>query len=97
MNVDILAIGVHPDDVELACSGTIAKQISMGNSVAICDLTQGELGSRGSAELRLKEAERAKDILKVSDRINIGLEDGFFKSDKESLIKLFNPSFSDTK
>ena len=60
MKVDILAIGVHPDDVELGCSGTLLKHIAMGKSVGIVDLTQGELGTRGSAKLRLEEAEEAR-------------------------------------
>lgn len=81
--LDILAIGVHPDDVELGCSGTILKHIAQGKKVGILDLTRGELGSRGSAELRLKEAKSAANILDVSIRENLGYADGFFKNDKE--------------
>lgn len=83
MKLDILAIGVHPDDVELGCSGTILKHIAQGKKVGILDLTQGELGSRGSAELRLQEAKNAAAVLGVEVRENLGFADGFFKNDKE--------------
>jgi len=83
LKLDILAIGVHPDDVELGCSGTILKHIAQGKKVGILDLTQGELGSRGSAELRLVEAANAAKILGVVARENLGYADGFFKNDKE--------------
>lgn len=79
MKVDILAIGVHPDDVELSCSGTLLKQMQLGHSVAIVDLTKGELGTRGSGELRLREAEAASSILGVAHRVNLGIPDGFFE------------------
>ena len=82
MKLDILAVGVHPDDVELNCAGTLLKHLSMGKSVGILDLTQGELGTRGSAELRLKEARNAADILGVAVRDNLGYADGFFSNDK---------------
>lgn len=82
--VDILAIGVHPDDVELSCSGTILKAIAAGKKVGLLDLTQGELGTRGSAELRLKEAAAAEEILGVSFRVNLGLKDGFFENKEEA-------------
>ena len=77
--IDILAIGAHPDDIELSCAGTLLKQISQGNSVAILDLTQGELGTRGNGPLRLKEARIAADILGVQDRDNLNFKDGFFE------------------
>ncbi len=83
MKLDILAIGVHPDDVELSCAGTLLKEIGRGLKAGILDLTQGELGTRGSAELRLKEAEAAAKILGVSCRENLGMKDGFFKNDEE--------------
>ncbi len=83
MKLDILAIGVHPDDVELGCSGTILKHIYQGKKVGILDLTKGELGSRGSGELRLLEADRSAKILGVSIRENLGFADGFFTNDKE--------------
>ena len=88
MKVDILAIGSHPDDVELGCSGTIAKEISIGKRVGIIDLTRGELGTRGSAEIREKEANQAAEILKVSFRENLNFKDGFFKNDEEHQLKL---------
>ena len=88
MKVDILAIGSHPDDVELGCSGTIAKEISNGKRVGIIDLTRGELGTRGTAEIREKEANQAAEILKVSFRENLNFQDGFFKNDEEHQLKL---------
>lgn len=86
--VDILAIGAHPDDVELGAGATIAKSIAEGKKVAIVDLTQGELGSRGTIETRYQEAEDASKILGISYRENLKLLDGFFQDDKESLLKL---------
>jgi bacillithiol biosynthesis deacetylase BshB1 len=81
--LDILAIGAHPDDVELGCSATLAKEISLGKKVGILDLTRGELGTRGSAEIRAKEAENAAKILGVSVRENLKFEDAFFMNDKK--------------
>ncbi|MEO5645823.1 MAG: bacillithiol biosynthesis deacetylase BshB1 [Bacteroidia bacterium] len=86
--IDILAIGIHPDDVELSCAGTLLKHIAAGYSAGIIDLTKGELGTRGSAELRLKEADAAAKILGVQFRENLGMEDGFFKNDKINLFLL---------
>lgn len=86
--VDILAFAAHPDDVELAASGTILKHIAQGKSVAVVDLTQGELGSRGSAEIRLKEAETSAKILGVSFRDNLNLGDGFFEINQKTLLKV---------
>ncbi|MDT7831968.1 bacillithiol biosynthesis deacetylase BshB1 [Flavobacteriaceae bacterium S356] len=83
MKLDILAFGAHPDDVELGCAATIAKEISLGKKVGIVDLTQGELGTRGSAELRKEEAAKAAEILGVAVRENLGFADGFFVNDKE--------------
>ncbi len=88
MQVDILAIGAHPDDIELGCSGTILKHISLGYSVGLIDLTQGELGTRGNAELRLKEAEEARKILGAAFRTNLKLDDGFFENNKTTQLKL---------
>ncbi len=82
MKVDILAIGVHPDDVELGCSGTIAKHIALGKKVGILDLTLGELGTRGNAELRTKEATEAAKILGVSFRTQLKMKDGFFENNE---------------
>ena len=88
MKVDILAIGAHPDDIELGCGATIAKEIAHGKKVGLLDLTRGELGTRGSAEIRDQEAAAAAKILGVSFRKNCGLADGFFVNDKESQLKL---------
>jgi bacillithiol biosynthesis deacetylase BshB1 len=85
MKVDILAIGVHPDDVELSCSGTLAKHIALGKTVGILDLTLGELGTRGNAELRTQEAMKAAQILGVSFRHQLHLKDGFFMHDENAL------------
>jgi bacillithiol biosynthesis deacetylase BshB1 len=86
MKLDILAFGAHPDDIELSCGGTIAKEISLGKKVGIVDLTRGELGTRGSASLRDKEAAKASKILGVSVRENLGFADGFFINDKKHQI-----------
>ncbi len=83
MKLDILAIGAHPDDVELACGGTIAKEVANGKKVGILDLTRGELGTRGTPEIRDAEAEKAAEILNVSVRENLGFRDGFFVNDEE--------------
>ncbi len=88
MKVDILAIGIHPDDVELACSGTLLKHKSLGKTFGICDLTQGELGTRGTPSLRIKEADAAKDILGASFRVNLKMADGFATIDKDHLLKI---------
>ncbi|XRE42255.1 N-acetylglucosaminyl-L-malate N-acetyl hydrolase [Tenacibaculum discolor] len=88
MKLDILAFGAHPDDVELGCAATIAKEISLGKRVGIVDLTRGELGTRGSAELRDEEAAIAGEILGVSIRENLGFADGFFKNDKEHQLEI---------
>jgi len=81
--IDILAIGVHPDDIELGCAGTIVKHIALGFSVGGLDLTQGELGTRGSAELRLIEADTASKIMGLTFRENLGFEDGFVTADNK--------------
>ena len=88
MKIDILAIGIHPDDVELSCSGTIAKHIALGKKVGILDLTQGELGTRGNAELRSKEANEAAIILGVSFRTQLNLKDCFFENNEENQKKI---------
>jgi bacillithiol biosynthesis deacetylase BshB1 len=80
--VNILAIGAHPDDVELSCSGTLLAHIAKGHTAAIVDLTHGELGTRGDATTRLAEANAAAAILGVSHRINLGFKDGFFHNDE---------------
>lgn len=88
MKLDILAFGAHPDDVELSCAATLAKEVDAGKKVGIVDLTQGELGTRGSAEIRMKEAAHAAEILGVHVRENLKLADGFFQNDKESQLKV---------
>jgi len=88
MKVDILAFGIHPDDIELSCSGTLLQHISMGYSVGLCDLTQGELGTRGNAELRFKEAENAKAKMGAKFRYNLKMPDGFTVWNKENIIKI---------
>ena len=87
MKLDILAIGAHPDDVELGCSATLAKAIAEGKKVGILDLTQGELGSRGTAETR-KEAKAAAKILGVKVRENLQLSDGFFQNNKDNQLAI---------
>lgn len=82
MKIDILAIGIHPDDIELSCSGTIAKHIAMGKTVGILDLTRGELGTRGNAVLRTKEANDSANILGVSFRTQLNFKDGFFENNE---------------
>ncbi len=88
MKLDILAIGAHPDDVELSCSATISKEISLGKKVGILDLTRGELGTRGSAEIRTKEATEAAKIIGVSIRENLDFADGFFTNDKNHQLEI---------
>jgi bacillithiol biosynthesis deacetylase BshB1 len=88
MKLDILAFGAHPDDVELSCSGTIAKEISIGKKVGVIDLTRGELGTRGSVEIRNSESAKASEILKISVRENLDMRDGFFVNDEEHQLKV---------
>ncbi|WP_010178350.1 bacillithiol biosynthesis deacetylase BshB1 [Aquimarina agarilytica] len=82
MKLDILAVGAHPDDIELSCAGTLAKEIAAGKKVGVLDLTRGELGSRGSAEIRDQEAAEASKILGLHVRENLGFRDGFFTNDE---------------
>ncbi len=88
MKLDILAIGAHPDDVELSCSGTIAKEVNNGKKVGILDLTRGELGTRGTPEIRDQEAKRASEILGVQIRENLGFRDGFFTNDEKHQLEI---------
>ena len=88
MKLDILAIGAHPDDIELSCGGTILSHVSQGLTVGILDLTKGELGTRGSAETRLIEAAAAAKIMGVSARENAGFADGFFTNDKAHQLEV---------
>lgn len=88
MKLDILAIGVHPDDVELGCSGTLINELKRDKKVGILDLTQGELGTRGTIETRYAEAANAAEIIGVHVRENLKMRDGFFKNDEEHQLKL---------
>jgi bacillithiol biosynthesis deacetylase BshB1 len=88
MKLDILFIAAHPDDVELGCGGTILKHIELGNKVGILDLTRGELGTRGSAEIREVEAQNAAKILGIHVRENLGFKDGFFINDETHQIRI---------
>ena len=88
MKLDILAFGAHPDDVELGCAGTILKEVSLGKKVGIVDLTRGELGTRGSAEIRDQEATAAAKILGVSVRENLQMRDGFFVNDEKHQLEI---------
>ncbi len=90
MKLDILAIGVHPDDVELSASGTILKHIALGKKVGILDLTRGELGTRGNAELRTKEAMAAAQILGISVREQLQMADGFFENNETHLKQIIH-------
>ena len=81
MKLDILVIASHPDDAEISCAGTIARHVALGHSVGIVDLTKGELGTRGTVEIREKEAAASAKILGVAVRENLGLKDGFFQND----------------
>ncbi len=90
MKVDILAFAAHPDDVEISCSGTIIKHVEMGYKVAIVDLTQGELGTRGTAETRRKEAANASSILGIVERENLKMEDCFFEPSEKNKKKIIS-------
>lgn len=97
MQLDILAFGVHPDDVELGCAGTIMSAIEQGKKVGIIDLTQGELGTRGTIETRKSEADNAAKIMGVAIRENLKMSDGFFVNDEAhqrkiiSIIRKYQP------
>ena len=88
MKLDILAFGAHPDDVELGCSGTLAKEISLGKKVGIIDLTRGELGTRGSVAIRNEEARKAAEILGIAARENLDMRDGFFINDEKHQLEV---------
>ena len=87
-NIDILAFGAHPDDVELAAAGTLLRHKSMGYSIGIVDLTQGELGTRGTSSTRRIESAKSAEILGLSVRENLMLADGFFGPTQENMVKL---------
>lgn len=88
MKLDILAIGSHPDDVELGCSGTLINEIKRGKKVGIIDLTQGELGTRGTIETRYQEAADSAKIMGVAVRQNLKMRDGFFRNDEAHQMQL---------
>lgn len=88
MKLDILAFGAHPDDVELGCSGTIVKEVSLGKKVGIVDLTRGELGTRGSVPIRNAESQKAAEILGISVRENLDMRDGFFVNDEQHQLEI---------
>ena len=90
MNTDILAIGAHPDDIELGCGGTIASCVKQGLNVSILDLTLGELGTRGNAKIRTEEAKNASKILGVKSRINLKLPDGNIEVNKKNIYKVIS-------
>ncbi|RFP64962.1 bacillithiol biosynthesis deacetylase BshB1 [Hymenobacter lapidiphilus] len=88
MKLDVLALGAHPDDVEMSCSGTLLAAAAAGKTIGIIDLTRGELGTRGTPETRAEEAERASRILGLHARENLGMADGFFRNDREHQLLL---------
>jgi len=97
VTLDILTFAAHPDDVELAASGTVVKHVSMGKTVGVVDLTKGEMGTRGTVEQRAAEAAESTKILGLSARVNLGLKDCFFDENEQDLLKIveqirrFNP------
>ncbi len=88
MKIDILAVGVHPDDVELSCSGTLLRHLAMGKTVGLLDLTRGELGTRGTAEIRDAEAAEAANMMGASFRKNLAMPDGFFEYSRDNIISI---------
>ena len=90
MKLDLLAFGVHPDDIELSCAGTLLVEQKKGKKVGIIDLTLGELGTRGTAESRKEEAKLSAQILEIEVRENLEMADGFFANDKENQLKIIN-------
>lgn len=88
MKVDILCFGAHPDDVEISCGGTVIKSVEQGKKVGLIDLTEGELGSRGTIQTRYEEAENASKILGIEIRENLQMPDGFFEINQDNLVKV---------
>ncbi|MBF25471.1 MAG: bacillithiol biosynthesis deacetylase BshB1 [Flavobacteriales bacterium] len=86
--VDILAVGAHPDDVELGCGGTLLLQRSLGYSIGVIDLTEGELGTRGSAKIRIEESKIAAKKMGLSFRANLSFQDGFFENNRINKLEL---------
>ncbi len=90
MKLDLIAFGVHPDDIELSCAGTLLVEKNNGKKVGIIDLTQGELGTRGTAETRKEEAANSAKILGVNTRENLEMADGFFRNDEQNQLKIIS-------
>ena len=90
MKVNILAIGVHPDDIELSCAGTLLRHADLGYSFGLLDLTRGELGTRGSATIRTQEAYAAAQKLGARFRENLDLADGFIQHDEATIKKIIS-------
>lgn len=90
MKLDILAFAAHPDDVELSCSGTLLLHQSRGKKIGIVDLTKGEMGTRGTPETRMQEADAASRVLKLEARENLGMADCFFRNDDEHRMKVIS-------
>lgn len=88
LKLDILALAAHPDDVELSCAGTLVKAIQQGKKAGIVDFTKGELGTRGTPELRMEESAASAEILGLSARENLGFRDGFFKNDEAHQLEV---------
>ena len=88
MKLDVLALGAHPDDVEMSCTGTLLASMAAGKKVGIVDFTRGELGTRGTPEIRAAEAAASNKILGIDIRENLGLPDGFFRNDREHQLPL---------
>lgn len=88
MKLDVLAFGVHPDDVELSCAGTLINEIKNGRKAGVIDLTAGELGTRGTAETRSQEAQKAAKVIGLSIRKNLGMRDGFFCNDEAHQLQV---------
>lgn len=88
LKLDLLVIAVHPDDAELCCSGTIIKHIAQGKKVGIVDLTQGELGTRGSVASRAEEAAAASQVMGLTLRDNLKMRDGFFRNDEPHQLEI---------
>nr|WP_299416172.1 bacillithiol biosynthesis deacetylase BshB1 [uncultured Emticicia sp.] len=88
MKLDLVVLAAHPDDAEMSCGGTIASAIAQGKKVGIIDFTRGELGTRGTPEIRAAESAAASNILQISARENLGFRDGFFKNDEDHQMKL---------
>lgn len=88
MKIDVLAFGSHPDDVELGCSGTLLMEKRQGKTIGIVDMTQGELGTRGTAETRKAEADAAAKILGLDARVNLAMPDGFFENTKQYQLEI---------